>query len=268
MPWRSRSARRWPGCARRSWISSRGRGGHLIRRSGLRVRGKAMAGFAAFQNHLSYLPHSGPVFPQLKMSSTVTQPRQESCTSVSASRSRFRWPASSSRCGSSRPSRLEALHPIRPAASGTGSEQSKSRAADTPIRSRSLVMGHAVPRPGRCGGRVRQPVLDEDRRLAVPRPLEACRAAATRDGPEKPYPGPVLVAGSVPRCRGERAAGPPPVCGHVCSRLLTDGRVPVDPVRKRAEAEVTEDGTAFHVTVTRAGLAPPTRPYHPKKRTT
>jgi uncharacterized protein YdhG (YjbR/CyaY superfamily) len=31
-----------------------------------RVRGKTIAGFAAFKNHLSYLPHSGSVFPQLK----------------------------------------------------------------------------------------------------------------------------------------------------------------------------------------------------------
>ena len=31
-----------------------------------RVRGKTVAGFAAFTNHLSYLPHSGSVFPQLK----------------------------------------------------------------------------------------------------------------------------------------------------------------------------------------------------------
>ena len=31
-----------------------------------RVRGKTIAGFAAFTNHLSYLPHSGSVFPQLK----------------------------------------------------------------------------------------------------------------------------------------------------------------------------------------------------------
>jgi len=30
-----------------------------------RVRGKVIAGFAAFKNHLSYLPHSGSVFPQL-----------------------------------------------------------------------------------------------------------------------------------------------------------------------------------------------------------
>jgi uncharacterized protein YdhG (YjbR/CyaY superfamily) len=30
-----------------------------------RVRGKTIAGFAAFKNHLSYLPHSGSVFPQL-----------------------------------------------------------------------------------------------------------------------------------------------------------------------------------------------------------
>ncbi len=31
-----------------------------------KVRGKTVAGFAAFKNHLSYLPHSGAVFPQLK----------------------------------------------------------------------------------------------------------------------------------------------------------------------------------------------------------
>ena len=31
-----------------------------------KVRGKTIAGFAAFKNHLSYLPHSGAVFPRLK----------------------------------------------------------------------------------------------------------------------------------------------------------------------------------------------------------
>ena len=30
-----------------------------------RVNGKTVAGFAAFKNHLSYLPHSGSVFPEL-----------------------------------------------------------------------------------------------------------------------------------------------------------------------------------------------------------
>ena len=30
-----------------------------------RVRGKVIAGFAAFKNHLSYLPHSGSVFPEI-----------------------------------------------------------------------------------------------------------------------------------------------------------------------------------------------------------
>ncbi len=30
-----------------------------------RVNGKVVAGFAAFKNHLSYLPHSGSVFPEL-----------------------------------------------------------------------------------------------------------------------------------------------------------------------------------------------------------
>jgi uncharacterized protein YdhG (YjbR/CyaY superfamily) len=31
-----------------------------------RVRGKVIAGFGAFKNHLSYLPHSGSVFPELR----------------------------------------------------------------------------------------------------------------------------------------------------------------------------------------------------------
>ena len=30
-----------------------------------RMHGKVIAGFAAFKNHLSYLPHSGSVFPEL-----------------------------------------------------------------------------------------------------------------------------------------------------------------------------------------------------------
>ena len=30
-----------------------------------RLQGKVIAGFAAFKNHLSYLPHSGSVFPDL-----------------------------------------------------------------------------------------------------------------------------------------------------------------------------------------------------------
>jgi uncharacterized protein YdhG (YjbR/CyaY superfamily) len=31
-----------------------------------KVRGKTIAGFAAFKNHLTYVPHSGSVFPQLQ----------------------------------------------------------------------------------------------------------------------------------------------------------------------------------------------------------
>ena len=31
-----------------------------------RLKGKVIAGFAAFMNHLSYLPHSGSVFPELQ----------------------------------------------------------------------------------------------------------------------------------------------------------------------------------------------------------
>jgi uncharacterized protein YdhG (YjbR/CyaY superfamily) len=32
---------------------------------GFKVAGKTIAGFAAFKSHLSYLPHSGSVFPEL-----------------------------------------------------------------------------------------------------------------------------------------------------------------------------------------------------------
>jgi len=32
---------------------------------GFKIDGKTIAGFAAFKNHLSYLPHSGSVFPAL-----------------------------------------------------------------------------------------------------------------------------------------------------------------------------------------------------------
>ncbi|MDQ1640827.1 MAG: hypothetical protein QOJ90_178 [Actinomycetota bacterium] len=32
---------------------------------GFKVAGETIAGFAAFKNHLSYLPHSGSVFPEL-----------------------------------------------------------------------------------------------------------------------------------------------------------------------------------------------------------
>jgi uncharacterized protein YdhG (YjbR/CyaY superfamily) len=31
-----------------------------------KVQGRTVAGFAAFRNHLSYLPHSGSVFPELR----------------------------------------------------------------------------------------------------------------------------------------------------------------------------------------------------------
>jgi uncharacterized protein YdhG (YjbR/CyaY superfamily) len=41
-----------------------------------KVRGKTIAGFAAFKNHLSYLPHSGSVFPSSRTNSRATQPRR------------------------------------------------------------------------------------------------------------------------------------------------------------------------------------------------
>jgi uncharacterized protein YdhG (YjbR/CyaY superfamily) len=33
---------------------------------GFKIEGKTIAGFAAFKNHLSYVPHSGSVFPELE----------------------------------------------------------------------------------------------------------------------------------------------------------------------------------------------------------
>ena len=38
---------------------------------GFKIDGKTIAGFAAFKNHLSYLPHSGSVLP------AQTDPRQD-----------------------------------------------------------------------------------------------------------------------------------------------------------------------------------------------
>ena len=37
----------------------------LVPVPGFKVAGKTIAGFAAFKGHLSYLPHSGSVFPEL-----------------------------------------------------------------------------------------------------------------------------------------------------------------------------------------------------------
>ena len=42
---------------------------------GFKIDGKAIAGFAAFKNHLSYLPHSGSVFPELADECPIDQNR-------------------------------------------------------------------------------------------------------------------------------------------------------------------------------------------------
>jgi uncharacterized protein YdhG (YjbR/CyaY superfamily) len=47
-----------------------------------RWRGKVIAGFAAFKNHLSYLPHSGSVFSEL----------EDELSSYSKSKSALRFP--------------------------------------------------------------------------------------------------------------------------------------------------------------------------------
>jgi uncharacterized protein YdhG (YjbR/CyaY superfamily) len=40
--------------------------GLSYRHPAFRLKGKVVAGFAAFKNHLSYLPHSGSVFEELE----------------------------------------------------------------------------------------------------------------------------------------------------------------------------------------------------------
>src|SRR6266851_2207678 len=60
-------AHSWPWCTRRSSMPSpRPSRGSPYGVPAFRVRGKTIAGFAAFKDHLSYLPHSGSVFPQLR----------------------------------------------------------------------------------------------------------------------------------------------------------------------------------------------------------
>ena len=53
-----------------------------------KVRGKVIAGF---ESHLSYLPHSGSVFPQLTEELKATQPRRGHCTSTSTARCLRPW---------------------------------------------------------------------------------------------------------------------------------------------------------------------------------
>ena len=58
-----------------------------------RLNGKVVAGFAAFKNHLSYLPFSGSVFPELAVDLRGTRRPP----APSSSRSISRWPARWSR---------------------------------------------------------------------------------------------------------------------------------------------------------------------------
>ena len=56
-----------------------------------KVRGKTIAGFAAFKNHLSYLPHSGSVFPRLHDELEGYTTSSGACASVSMSPFPCRW---------------------------------------------------------------------------------------------------------------------------------------------------------------------------------
>ena len=56
-----------------------------------RLEGKTIAGFAAFKNHLSYLPHSGRVISKLAdATESYTKPKVP-CTSRSTSRCLTTW---------------------------------------------------------------------------------------------------------------------------------------------------------------------------------
>jgi uncharacterized protein YdhG (YjbR/CyaY superfamily) len=55
------------------------------------IRGKTIAGFAAFKNHLSYLPHSGSVFPELRDELKGYATSTGHCASVSTSHCPYRW---------------------------------------------------------------------------------------------------------------------------------------------------------------------------------
>jgi len=73
-----------------------------------KVGGKTIAGFAAFKNHLSYLPHSGSVIPSWPRRPSGTRSRRGRCTSRSTS------PCPRRSCGNSWPSEW-----LKPSASGS-----------------------------------------------------------------------------------------------------------------------------------------------------
>jgi uncharacterized protein YdhG (YjbR/CyaY superfamily) len=56
-----------------------------------KLRRKTIAGFAAFKNHLNYLPHSGSVIPSSPKRRRHTRPPRDHYISLSTSLSRRRW---------------------------------------------------------------------------------------------------------------------------------------------------------------------------------
>jgi uncharacterized protein YdhG (YjbR/CyaY superfamily) len=65
-----------------------------------RVDGKVIAGFAAFKNHLSYLPHSGSIFPLLPDEVASYKTSRGRSSSQSTHRYRSHWSSDSSGCES------------------------------------------------------------------------------------------------------------------------------------------------------------------------
>jgi hypothetical protein len=64
---------------------------HFLQPAGLPVDGKVIAGFAAFKQHLSYLPHSGSVFPELADELAATPSRPGPCIFLLIDHCRRHW---------------------------------------------------------------------------------------------------------------------------------------------------------------------------------
>ena len=69
----------------RSWVIPDAEQGISYGMPAFRLRGNTVAGFAAFKNHLSYLPHFGSVIPNSARSWRATHPPVARCTSPSTS---------------------------------------------------------------------------------------------------------------------------------------------------------------------------------------
>jgi len=102
---------------------------------GFKVDGKVVAGSAAFKNHVSYLPHSGSVFPELAEELSGYQKSSGALRFPSTSGSPERWSRSSSPYGWPRRFRRAERPLISPSSS----------------RSSSSCSSYLGPSSDRCG---------------------------------------------------------------------------------------------------------------------